>query len=177
MSGTTGEGAVTIKTLEGTVVEIRLDSTGVRIEASSDPLMQPASYDSVNSLLLNESKGFVAKFNASLASLLQDVKQRRERPESIGHEPFNSALFQRMAAEEEPEKDGAGGPPSDNEPLRPRQAQQQPPAAQQPPPQQQPPPPQQQPPQQQPPPQQPPQPQRRPSAAQMPLDPPPASSS
>lgn len=56
---------------------IRLDSSGVRVLTAPD---QPAenTYDSVNSLLLNTSPGFVKHFNASLAASLKKAAEEGE---------------------------------------------------------------------------------------------------
>ena len=62
---------VAITTLEGHEVVLRLDSRGVRIEsAAADCPYSRQTYDCVNSLLLNQSSGFRAYFNASLAVAL-----------------------------------------------------------------------------------------------------------
>jgi hypothetical protein len=63
-------------------VEIRLDGGGARIASALDGKpYNDAAYDCVNSLLLNESPGFTAYFNASLAKALQQaVDERREQP-------------------------------------------------------------------------------------------------
>ena len=59
----------TITTLEGLVIALRMDDGGVHV--LSQPAGPPVrSYDSVNSLLLNESVGFTAQFNASLSAAL-----------------------------------------------------------------------------------------------------------
>ena len=58
----------TAVTLEGLALALRMDDGGVHVLSQDG---QPVrSYDSVNSLLLNESAGFVAKFNASLSAAL-----------------------------------------------------------------------------------------------------------
>ena len=58
----------TVVTLEGFALALRMDDGGVHVLSQDG---QPVrSYDSVNSLLLNESAGFVAKFNASLSAAL-----------------------------------------------------------------------------------------------------------
>ena len=59
----------TVVTLEGLSLELRMDDGGVHVlpQEVDRPVR---SYDSVNSLLLNESAGFVAKFNASLSAAL-----------------------------------------------------------------------------------------------------------
>ena len=77
--------AATIVTLEGRTLQICLDESGVRIVSSDSGGDCPYEhYDSVNSLLLNNSPGFTAKFNASLASLLQGVVDERARLEAAG---------------------------------------------------------------------------------------------
>ena len=58
----------TVVTLEGFALALRMDDGGVHVLSQDG---QPVrSYDSVNSLLLNESAGFTAKFNASLSAAL-----------------------------------------------------------------------------------------------------------
>ena len=73
-----GVGALaSIVTLESQSVVLRMDPSGVRVEAADG---EPAAtvFDSVNSLLLNTSPGFVAHFNSSLAAALARVAQERE---------------------------------------------------------------------------------------------------
>ena len=58
---------------------LRLDLGGVRAEASGDDGGVPiTAYDSVSSFLINNSPGYVAHFNSSLAAQLMLVAQQRE---------------------------------------------------------------------------------------------------
>ena len=59
----------TVVTLECLSLALRMDDGGVHVlpQEVDRPVR---SYDSVNSLLLNESAGFMAKFNASLSAAL-----------------------------------------------------------------------------------------------------------
>ena len=77
ISAADGSAIANIQTLEMRELELRLDASGVRIAAAPG---QPdeTHYDSVNSLLLNTSPGFVKHFNASLAQSLQQAAQEGE---------------------------------------------------------------------------------------------------
>mmetsp|Transcript_89449 Transcript_89449/g.268892 ORF Transcript_89449/g.268892 Transcript_89449/m.268892 type:complete len:105 (+) Transcript_89449:70-384(+) len=72
----------TLSMLEGSDVVVQLDSGGVRILSGSGA-HDGLACDSLNSLLLNASPGFVAKFNESLAASLRLAveQQEREQPE------------------------------------------------------------------------------------------------
>lgn len=65
----------TVVTLESLALAVRMDDGGVHVLSQDG---QPvSSYDSVNSLLLNESAGFTVKFNESLsAALAAAVKEQ-----------------------------------------------------------------------------------------------------
>ena len=77
-----GEGAIAaIETLEGQKLVLRLDSGGVRAEASGDVTPPSTVYDSVSSFLLNNSPGFTKHFNSSLAAALAKVVREREAEE------------------------------------------------------------------------------------------------
>ena len=76
-----GSGATaSIVTLEDVRVVLHLGMSGVRAEScgGSDAIDTSISYDSVSSFLLNNSTGFVAHFNSSLAAQLMRVVQERE---------------------------------------------------------------------------------------------------
>ena len=62
----------TVVTLEGLSLAVRMDDGGVHVlpEADRGSSSSACSYDSVNSMLLNQSAGFVAKFNESLSAAL-----------------------------------------------------------------------------------------------------------
>jgi|LauGreStaDraftv2_3_1035109.scaffolds.fasta_scaffold291626_1 hypothetical protein len=89
---------VAITTLEGHAVVLRLDSRGVRIESAADDCpYSRQTYDCVNSLLLNQSSGFRAYFNASLAAAL-----------AVAANGTHTEALEEQALEEEAlEKDGA----------------------------------------------------------------------
>ena len=61
---------------------LRLDAGGVRAEQTGDDTPPSAVYDSVNSFLLNNSAGFTAHFNATLAAALSKVAREREAEEA-----------------------------------------------------------------------------------------------
>ena len=74
-----------IVTLEGGTLTVELDEGGVRAlhsrlstAASAVPDGAPKRYETLSSLLLNESAGFVAAFNGSLAAQLRAVVAERE---------------------------------------------------------------------------------------------------
>ena len=79
-----GEGAfATIVTLESHSMVLRMDIGGVRAVPTGDgAAVSPTVYDSVSSFLLNNSSGFVAHFNSSLAAALGRVAQEREEEEA-----------------------------------------------------------------------------------------------
>ena len=66
-------------TLEDAVVAIRMDGDGVHVLSVEDDgtSTATASFDSVNSLLLNTSPGFTQKFNESLAAALAAAAAER----------------------------------------------------------------------------------------------------
>ena len=72
----------TLTTLEGSDLVVQLDAAGVRV-VSGGGAKDGLVCDSLNSLLLNASPGFVAKFNESLAAQLRLAveQQEREQPE------------------------------------------------------------------------------------------------
>ena len=72
----------TLTTLEGSDLIVQLDAAGVRI-VSGGGAHDGLVCDSLNSLLLNASPGFVVKFNESLAAQLRLAveQQEREQPE------------------------------------------------------------------------------------------------
>ena len=63
-------------TLEGAALTVELDEGGVR--ALNAAASTPKRYETLSSLLLNESAGFVAAFNGSLAAQLAQVVAERE---------------------------------------------------------------------------------------------------
>lgn len=67
----------TIVTLEGVSLAIRMDDAGFHILQLEGGSASTSSYDSVNSLLLNESVGFTAKFNESLSAALAAAAQEQ----------------------------------------------------------------------------------------------------
>ena len=69
-------------TLENRTFVVQLDDSGVGImSAMDDQPFDQTKYDSVNSLLLNISTGFVEHFNSSLAKALARVAQERGEAE------------------------------------------------------------------------------------------------
>lgn len=72
-----------VVTLEARKIILKLDDNGVRIDSAiDDEAISPLSFDSVNSLLLNTSQGFVAHFNGSLAAALAQVVRERAAEEA-----------------------------------------------------------------------------------------------
>ena len=69
----------TLSMLEGNDVVVQLDATGFLVVSGSSE-HDGCKYDSLNTLLLNCSPGFVAKFNESLFAHLREA-QEREPPE------------------------------------------------------------------------------------------------
>ena len=65
-----------VVTLEGAALTVELDEGGVR--ALNAAASTPKRYETLSSLLLNESAGFVAAFNGSLAAQLAKVVAERE---------------------------------------------------------------------------------------------------
>ena len=65
-----------VVTLEGAALTVELDEGGVRALNVADST--PKRYETLSSLLLNESAGFVAAFNGSLAAQLAKVAAERE---------------------------------------------------------------------------------------------------
>ena len=63
-------------TLEGAALTVELDEGGVR--ALNAAASTPKRYETLSSLLLNESAGFVAAFNGSLAAQLAKVVAERD---------------------------------------------------------------------------------------------------
>lgn len=76
-SGDAAAALGTIVTLESRALVVRMDDGGVHVISQDG---QPvSSYDSVNSLLINESTGFTVKFNESLSSALAaTVKEQKD---------------------------------------------------------------------------------------------------
>lgn len=73
-----GAASVSITTMEDTTLEVQMSAAGVRVvEAADGGTTGPRCYDSLNSLLLNESAGFTSKFNGSLAAQLAAVAAER----------------------------------------------------------------------------------------------------
>ena len=85
-----GDGAVavaTIETLEGYKIVLRMDCGGVRIESAGDDCTYSrCSYDCVNSFLLNNSPGFAAYFNSSLAAALARVAEEQQEDSRDPHD-------------------------------------------------------------------------------------------
>lgn len=73
----------TISTLEGNNLNVQLDAFGVRI-LSGGGALDGLVCDSLNSLLLNSSPGFVAKFNESLFAQLKLVAEQQAHEELSG---------------------------------------------------------------------------------------------
>ena len=69
-------------TLEGAALTVELDEGGVR--ALNAAASTPKRYETLSSLLLNESAGFVAAFNGSLAAQLAAVVAEREAAGELG---------------------------------------------------------------------------------------------
>ena len=69
-------------TLEGAALTVELDEGGVR--ALNAAASTPKRYETLSSLLLNESAGFVAAFNGSLAAQLAAVIAEREAAGELG---------------------------------------------------------------------------------------------
>ena len=66
-----GAASAQLTTLEDRQLLLRLDTSGVRAACvDGGDALDSAAFDSVNSLLLNVSPGFVKHFNSSLASAL-----------------------------------------------------------------------------------------------------------
>lgn len=68
-------------TLEEAVVTVRMDDGGVHVLSVQDDgtCTATASFDSVNSLLLNTSPGFTQRFNESLAAALAAAAAERDQ--------------------------------------------------------------------------------------------------
>ena len=79
---TSTSAAAALETLEGRALTVRMDEQGVRIESAADAqAFNATTYDCVNSLLLNNSVGFTAHFNSSLARALAiAVEEQRAQP-------------------------------------------------------------------------------------------------
>ena len=81
-----------VVTLEGAALTVELDEGGVR--ALNAAASTPKRYETLSSLLLNESAGFVAAFNGSLAAqLAQVVAEREAEGESGGVDADHLAGF------------------------------------------------------------------------------------
>lgn len=70
---------VSLTTLDGHSLQVQFDASGARILPGGHKA--GLSADCLNSLLLNASPAFVAKFNESLISHLMAASEEREQPE------------------------------------------------------------------------------------------------
>ena len=85
--------SATLVTLEELALAVRMDERGVHVLSPPPAEGATTSFDSVNSLLLNMSKGFTAKFNEALAAALAAAVTERENNEERGGDDDDYASF------------------------------------------------------------------------------------